>query len=187
VTAPWSIYLSDASAEVRLTTAQQVSPQQALVVAQDSYGFKATWSGTQKSALRIAGRSADYRAQATQGVQVEFRFRIEQPPTQQVRVGIRCIAPYERHPSPASSEPIKDAALCATSDGAMLDLTHSFAAAPIGVWRTLSYPLSCFTAHGADLSNLEAPFEIESAGAFSLTIAEARLVQRNGAASCDAR
>jgi hypothetical protein len=67
----------------------------------------------------------------------------------------------------------------------MLDQTQAFQAAPVGAWRTLSYPLSCFSARGADLSNVEAPFAIESAGRFALTISEVRLVQRKGATRCE--
>lgn len=188
VTAPWSIYLSDASAEVRLTTARQESPQRGLMVAQDPAGGIATWSGPQHAMLRIAGRQADFRPQAAQGIEVELRFRVEERPTDRVRIGIRCVAPYLRHPAstPASgSEPPMNAALCATAGGAMLDQTQAFQAAPVGAWRTLSYPLSCFSARGADLSNVEAPFAIESDGRFALTISEVRLVQRKRATRCE--
>jgi beta-glucosidase len=66
----------------------------------------------------------------------------------------------------------------------MLDLTRAFQDAPKGQWTTLSYSLSCFSAHNADLSNLAAPFAIATDGQFSLTIADIRLISRHGAAHC---
>ena len=189
VTAPWSIYLSDASAEVRLTTSQQVSPQGALTLTQTAAGSTAAWNGPQPAMVRIAGRQSDFRPQAARGERLEWRFRVDERPAQRVRVGVRCVAPYARHPAnlPASAgEPAQDAALCAQATGAMLDLTQAFQSAPAGVWTTLSFSLSCFTVRGADLSNLAAPFAIETTGRFKLTIADVRLVPRHGAAHCGA-
>jgi len=187
VTAPWSIYLSDASAEVRLTTTHQDSPQGGLMVAQSLAGVTATWSGPQQAMFRIAGRQADFRALAAQGTDIEVRFRVEERPADRVRIGVRCVAPYMRHPASVSAvggEPQTDAARCAIDGGAMLDLTRALASAPLGVWHTLAYSLSCFGARGADLSNVEAPLVIETAGRFALTISEVRLTQRKGPERC---
>jgi beta-glucosidase len=187
VTAPWSIYLSDASAEVRLTTAQQTSPQGAVTVSQTSAGATAAWNGPQRSIVRINGRQADFRALAAEGQQVEMRYRVDELPTGRVQIGVRCIGPYARHPtdSPVSAGgPAADATLCARAGGAMLDFTRTFQAVPAGKWTTLSYSLSCFSAHHADLSNITAPFAIETDGRFGLTIADIRLIPRHGAVHC---
>ena len=189
VTAPWSIFLSDASAEVRLTTSQQVSPQGGVTVTQTSAGSTAAWIGPQLAMVRISGRQADFRAPAAQGAQIELRFRVDERPTNPVRLGVRCAAPYARHPAQAAasaSAPASDATLCAQTGGAMLDLTSAFRNAAVGNWTTLSFSLSCFTAHGADLSNVEAPFAIETSGRLKLTIADIRLIPRHGASHCGA-
>jgi beta-glucosidase len=187
VTAPWSLFVSDASAEVRLTTSQQVSPQGALTVARDSAGVTATWNGAQSSMVRIAGRQADFRAQAARGEQVEMRFRVTQAPSGRVQLGVRCLEPYARHPATSaasSTGPVPDAALCREPGGAMLDFTRAFQQTPTGKWTTLSYSLSCFSAHHADLSNLAAPFALATDGRFSLTIADIRLIPAHGTARC---
>jgi hypothetical protein len=137
--------------------------------------------------FRIAGRQADFRGQAAQGTDIEVRFRVEERPVDRVRIGVRCMAAYLRHPASTAAvgEPAGDAAQCAVAGGAMLDVTHAFKSAPIGVWQTLSYSLSCFGARGADLSNVEAPLAIQTAGRFALTISEVRLMQRRGPEHCE--
>jgi beta-glucosidase len=67
----------------------------------------------------------------------------------------------------------------------MLDLTAALRLAPLGAWRTLSIPLSCLSSRGADLANVEAPFAIETAGQFSITIADVRIEQRGAREACD--
>ena len=186
VTAPWSIYLADASAEVRLTTQRQQSPERGLLVTQDTSGSTATWNGAARSLFRIAGRQSDLRPQAADGDAVEFRFRVGERPSGQVRIGLVCAAPYLRHPAPvaAAGQKPPHVARCGLAQGAMLDLTQRLQTAPLGEWRTMSYSLACFTTRGADLSNVEAPFAIETAARFSLTIADVRLVEHRGPLRC---
>jgi beta-glucosidase len=184
VTAPWSIYLADSSAEVRLTTTRQASPLQGLEVAQSAAGLQASWDGRQPSLLRIAGRQADWRARAAAGVAVELRYRVDEPPSGAVRFGVTCMAPYQRHPAQAQALSLS-AAHCGTDQGALLDLTSTLQAAPLGQWRSLQFSLACFAATGADLSNLEAPFAVATAGRLKLTIAEVRLVPVKGPPRCE--
>jgi beta-glucosidase len=65
--------------------------------------------------------------------------------------------------------------LCKTPFGALLDVTSVFKGAAVGTWNTLSLPLSCLQQAGADLSAVEAPFVLTSAGRLNLTLAEVRL------------
>jgi beta-glucosidase len=160
VTAPWSIFVADAGAEVHLTTARQESPQGAVVVASAPGGGTVVWSGAHRGLFTISGRAGDLRPQAGNEVAIDVRYRIDRVPTQRVKVGLRCTEP-----------------LCGTSGGAMLDATQVFINAPPGDWRTLSIPLSCFTAAGADLARVVVPFAIETSGKFGLTISEVRLAQ----------
>jgi len=190
VTAPWSIYLADAGlgagAEVRLTTASQESPLRGLVVSQDSSGVTARWSGAAPTIFRIAGRASDYRPLANANTAVEFRYLVEQAPTGPVLIGVRCIPPYLRHPPAGSGigTTSPSAWKCGTERGAVMDLTSTLKSAPLNAWRTYSFSLACLAARGADLSNVEAPFAIATAGQLALTISEVRLVQEQAPPLC---
>jgi beta-glucosidase len=168
IVAPWSIFVADETAEVHLTTARQASPQGAVVAESNSEGVRATWNG-QTGMLRISGRAGDLRSQADQGVSLELRYRIDHSPDRRVTMGMRCTEP-----------------LCGTRAGAMLDVTRALKAARPGEWQTLSIPLSCVKAAGADLSSVEVPFAVESSGRLAVTISELRLSQ-NAAAKAQAR
>jgi beta-glucosidase len=161
VTAPWSIFVADDTAEVHLTTERQASPRGAVQVQSDPDGSAAVWSGAQSGLLTMSGRASDMRPQAGKGVSLDVRYRVERTPTERVKLGLRCTEP-----------------LCGTPGGAMLDVTQVFKSAQPGNWRTLSIPLSCFSAAGADLASVVAPFALETAGSFGLTISDVSLAQR---------
>ena len=160
VTAPWSIFVADDLAEVHLTTARQDSPRGAVTASITADGSAAEWSGTESGLFKISGRAADLRAPAGQGAAVTLRYRVDRAPERSVMLGLRCTTP-----------------LCGIPGGAMLDVTRVLANSRPGQWRTLSIPLSCFAATGADLANVEVPLAIETSGRFALTIAEATLAQ----------
>jgi beta-glucosidase len=166
VTAPWSVFVADAGVEVHLTTARQESPGGGVAAVAAGDGSTAVWSGTQSGLYKISGRAADLRPQAEQGVALELRYRVDRAPERNVALGLRCTDP-----------------LCGIPRGAMLDVTREFKNSQPGDWRTLSIPLSCFTAAGADLAGVEVPLAIETSGRFSLTISEAGLVRRNSSAA----
>jgi beta-glucosidase len=161
VTAPWSIFVADGGAEVHLTTMRQESPQRRVVAALVPDGSSILWAGTSSALFIISGRPGDLRPQAKQGVVLDLRYRIDRPPDQEVKIGLRCSEPF-----------------CATRAGAMLDVTRAFENSPPGEWRTLSIPLSCFTDAGADLARVEAPFAVETQGHFGLTISEVSLAPK---------
>jgi beta-glucosidase len=161
VVAPWSIFVADDDAEVHLTTARQESPQGTVVVASEPEGSTVVWAGTQSGMFSISGRAGDMRAQAAQGLAIDVRYRVDRAPTQRVKIGLRCTEP-----------------LCGTQGGAMLDVTQVLRSAQPGNWRTLSIPLSCFTAAGADLAKVVVPFAVETSGPFGLTISDVRLAPR---------
>jgi beta-glucosidase len=164
VTAPWSIFVADDSAEVHLTTLHQASPQDAIAVslAADDTGIaKGTWTGKGLGIWRFSGRAVDLRAPAKQGMVLKLRYRVDRSPDKAVMVGMRCAQ-----------------ALCGSPSGAMLDLTGDFKSAPPGAWRWLSIPLSRLSA-GADLKEVVIPLAIETSGRFALSISEARLAPRS--------
>jgi beta-glucosidase len=161
VIAPWSIFVADDSAEVHLTTMRQESPRGAVVAAAEADGSAIVWAGTQNGVFMISGRESDMRAQAGQGVALDLRYRVDRLPDQSVKIGMRCTEP-----------------LCGSGGGAMLDVTRIFKKAKPGNWRTLSIPLSCFTAMGANLAGVAVPFAVETSGHFGLTISEVSLAQK---------
>jgi beta-glucosidase len=169
VTAPWSIFVADDTAEVHLTTARQESPRGAVVAEAEAAGVRAAWAGTQSGMLRISGRASDMRAQAEQGVALELRYRVDRAPEKPVAVGLRCAEP-----------------LCGARGGATLDVTRIFKNSALGEWRNLSIPLSCFSAAGADLADVVVPFAVETSGSFAVTISEISLQQETSktAAAC---
>ena len=160
-TAPWSVFVADDGAEVHLTTSRQKSPEGAVAVALEPRGSAAVWAGTQSGTLMISGRASDMRPQAAKGGVLELHYRVDRAPERPVKIGVRCAEPK-----------------CGTRDGAVLDVTQVFKDAPSGAWRTLSIPLSCFVAAGADLSRVPVPFAVETSGRFGLTISEVSLAQR---------
>jgi beta-glucosidase len=164
VTAPWSLFVADGGAEVHFTTARQESPSGAVVAMADPAGVSAVWAG-ETGMIRISGRASDLRRQAGLGTTLDVRYRVDRAPARSVKIGMRCAEP-----------------LCGTRGGAMLDVTRLFANSRQGTWRTLTIPLSCFTAAAADLSNVDVPFAVEASGGFGLTISEVSLTKRSSAA-----
>jgi beta-glucosidase len=160
VTAPWSVFVADQSDEVHLTTTRQESPRGAVSAAIGGDGIEAVWTGTQSGVFRISGRADDLRPQAAKGTALELRYRVDHAPDKNVALGLSCVQP-----------------LCGTPAGAMRDVTQVFKRAPQGQWQTLSIPLACYTAAGADLGNVVIPFALETSGRLGVTISEVRLVQ----------
>jgi beta-glucosidase len=168
VTAPWSIYVGDALADVRLTTTRQPSPAGAVTI--DLVGGKPglariTWTGTGTGAAKITGRATDLRPFAWGGSAVSFRYRIDQAPTAPVTIELGC------------------GKACRGS----VDISKQLRAAPAGHWQILNIALSCFATEGADLSAIDMPFAIASSGRFSLTLSEVKLVPGAGASSCGSK
>jgi len=158
VTAPWSLFVADSGAEVRVTTVRQQSPHGALAIELEPEGAAATWSGSQQASLIISGRASDLDLQASQGGTIDLRYRVDRSPKHMVNIAMHCAQ-----------------ALCGTAAGASLDVTKAFASVPLGAWQNLSVPLSCWAAAGARLRNVDAPFSVTTAGRFGVTIAAVRI------------
>jgi beta-glucosidase len=155
VIAPWSIFVSDGTDEIHLTTLRQPSPHGAVTVELTGDAIaQAKWTGTDEGTLRFSGRAADLRSAAAQGASIELRYRVDGPPTQNVKLG-------------ASLNPT-------------LDLTHSFKDSKPGEWREMSIPLSCLAGRGTDLKEVAIPLAIETSGRFALSISDIRLAPKGG-------
>jgi beta-glucosidase len=164
VTAPWSLFVADKLAQVRVTANQQVSPSGTVRVALAT-GLTVAWSGSGPGDFWIGGRPVDLRAAARHGDVVQARFRIEQPPAGSVRVGVRC--------SPTSQAAETG---CGMGGGAMLDATQALTSARRGGWATLSVPLVCFADRAAGLSSVAAPFALRTEGKLALIFTDVHLV-----------
>ncbi len=67
-----------------------------------------------------------------------------------------------------------------------LDVTPP-AGSPTGQWASVKIPLKCFQAAGTDVTKVTAPFELISAGAFQVSIAEVKLTADPAGAVCPAK
>jgi len=169
VTAPWSIYVSDPSAEVRLTMQSQVSPAGAVTAQLSGQSIQATWSGQGPGVFRIGGRATNLARAAADNQMLNLHYRVEQPPQKPVILSIRC-EPAER---------------CGLAPNSGLNLTETFRSAGTGTWKTLTVPLICLKKLGATLSSVTAPMALESDGAFGISFDDIRITRQNGgAASC---
>jgi beta-glucosidase len=168
VTAPWSIYVSDASAEVRLTMQSQASPAGAVTARVSSQGVQAVWSGKAPGEFRIGGRAVSLVTAGPGRQALQLHYRVEEKPRQPVIFSLRC----------------DTNARCGIPSGKGLDLSESFRAAGSGAWQTLTLPLSCLQRLGATLTAVSAPLALESAGPFAVSFADIRIVRQSGAPSC---
>jgi beta-glucosidase len=168
VTAPWSIYVSDAAAEVRLTLQSQVSPAGAVTAQLSEQGVEAVWTGKAPGEFRIGGRAIGLHKAAADDQVLKIHYRVTQPPQQPVIFGMRC-------------EP---AARCGMTANTGLDLTEAFRSAGPGTWKTLTVPLVCLKKLGATLSAVSAPLALESAGPFAVSFDDIRIVRQADASAC---
>jgi beta-glucosidase len=162
-TAPWSLFVADKLAQVRVTGARQSSPSGAVRVALLDSQFTVAWSGSGRGDFWIGGRPIDLRAAARRGDVVQARFRLAQPPAGTVRAGVRCA------PTSQAAE-----TGCGAPGGAMLDVTQALTSARGGS-ATLSVPLACFLDRGADLASVAAAFALRTEGELAVSFSDIRL------------
>jgi beta-glucosidase len=153
VTTPWSIYVEDAQASVRLTTSIQASPMGAVDVALNDAGVEAIWSGNGTGTLRFSGRGIDLRKRAAAGGVVSIRYRVDHAPSAAIELFISC----------------------GRQCRAPINATDRIAAGGPGQWQTLEIALACFKAKGGDLSDVETPFALTTYGSLGLTFSEIKL------------
>jgi beta-glucosidase len=186
VTAPWSVFLADDLASVRLTLPQQTSPAGFLLVQQSPEGLTAQWSAGYRATLDVFGRAADLRQPAAEGLSLVLRYQVLQAPSDVVRLGVLCSSPYLRHPpEPDATTAAADrrAVRCGTASGALVDITTALERASAPGWHKLVLPLRCLSQQGADLSNVDTPLALTTAGALTLAINDLRL-ERTAVQDC---
>ena len=181
VIAPWSVFVEDPIAPVRLTMKSQASPGATLTTTLTTAGLQAVWSGKAIGELRIGGRAQDLRARTQSGTALIVRYRLVQPPTSAVTLGMRCEAPYGTRPPLDTTTPPIDWRLCGSRTGVGVDITASLRGAPLNTWQNLTIPLHCMADDKSDLRNVNAPLAIATAGTLSLEFEAVRLAVTEGA------
>ena len=73
---------------------------------------------------------------------------------------------------------------CGKDCAGSVDISKPLTAAPIGHWQVLDIPLACFAGEGTDLSAIDQPFALVSAGQLGLTLSEVKLVPAPGEIDC---
>jgi beta-glucosidase len=173
VRAPWSIYVADPVAEVRLTTQSQTSPESAVTVELQSPGVQVHWSGKGKGEFRIGGRAV--RLPSGPGQALRLHYRVEEKPRQQVILSMRC----------ETSEPVSaDIKRCGVTDGQGVDLTGTFRSAATGSWKTLTVPLGCLRHEKSPAVRVNAPLALESSGEFGVEFDDIRWVRDPASSAC---
>jgi len=181
VTAPWSVYVQDAIAEVRLTTPAQKSPSGAIEVSLDAQELSTHW--TDAAVLRVAGRPVDLRKEAANGEALTIRLRVEARPAGVVMAGIRCSKPFGAE-LPSVELPDQSWLNCKAPAPPAYDVTAVLSEAKPGSVVTLTLPLHCFADRGADLSAVEAPFAMSARAALSIKVTEVRLGRPPAPVNC---
>jgi len=187
VYAPWSLYVSDATAGVRLTTREQATPGGTVGAALADGNVRATWNGSGDAMLTIGGRSTDLSGLAEHGGALRLRLRVDAAPTGAVRLGIRCGAPFGAEVPADGSRTRLSATVWSHCRGPVeptFDVTSELTAKPVGEWTVLSVPLSCFAGKGADLTAVGTPFVVSSGARMRLTIADVRITHAGTQTAC---
>lgn len=162
-TAPWSVFVADELATVRVTGASQASPRGALAVTLDGTALKVDWSGSGSGVFWIGGRPIDLRAAAAAGNVIEARLRVETNAAGRVLLGLRC----------ASGSQAEESG-CGKRGAATVDLTRLLASVSAGSSATLTVPLACFLRAGSALASVAGPFELRAEGKLSLSLTDIR-------------
>lgn len=164
VTPPWSLALEDSGGQTRVGNEASVASPRGGVrmtvvddLAQES-GRRFAFSDAGGQAL-IWGGPVDLSRQANGEMALSFRYRVDQRPQDRLTLGL---------------------------GQATLDVTELFGAAPPGEWRTIKVRLSCFRDAGADLSAVERPFQLATAGAAAVSVSEIRLASNESDTVCPA-
>ncbi len=165
VVAPWSIYVNDPVAELRMTLPAASSPGGGVDTALIPDGVALHWSGHALAAWRIGGRPENLADPGPQQPAISLRYRVDRPPTAPMQMGL----------------------LCGPQCGAWIDVSRAMAAEPPAAgagWRQLDVPLACFARRGAHLQEVETPFALRTAGQATITIRSVQLSRTALAAPC---
>ncbi|WP_374275193.1 exo 1,3/1,4-beta-D-glucan glucohydrolase [Brevundimonas sp.] len=161
--APWSLMLRDGGGELKLgEEAVGRSPRGGVSARPvDGTGQETavalSFAGDGPARVAIASAPIDLTRQTNGEMALSFRYRVDQAPTDAVRLGV---------------------------GAGVIDITPRLSGAPAGEWGELKVRLSCFRDAGADVSAIDTPFLLETEGALGLSIEDVRLASNEGDAAC---
>ena len=163
--APWALMLDDAGGQNKPGSVQTAtSPRGGVAVrpvddlAQES-GQQFAFAGTGAASAKIWGTPIDVTRQANGEMALSFRYRVDVAPNGPVALSF--------------------------GQGSV-DVTRLFTSAPQGEWQTVKMRLSCFRDAGGDLSAVDTPFQIATAGSLTVSVSEIALAANEGDAGCPA-
>ena len=162
VIAPWSVYINDDTAQVRLTGREQRSPDGAVQAVLQDNAITASWSGHGGGTWWIGDTQIDLAAKAKAGAALRLTYRTLQAPAARMQLGMQC----------------------GDGCGGWVDVTGKLGA-PAADWQSLTVPLACFASHGADLRRIIVPFALRTTGRASLAIREISVVAGLAQQGCE--
>jgi beta-glucosidase len=123
------------------------------------------WSGGGRaSASLMLATPADLSRETNGALAIELDVRVDTVPA-----GEAAIVLYAR----------------GSRDGAAVDVSAALTAAKGTGWQTISVPLSCFAGKGADMTKVEIPFSLRTAGTLDVAISRIALGSSNvGVVAC---
>ncbi len=168
--APWTLYVEDENGRVAVDSGgATTSKSENLVVRaidRDAQEDARTliWSGQAVArALIRAEEPIDLRRESNGEMALGRDLRVDQ----------------------AASAPVTLAMGCGEGCSGRLDVGAPLAGLPVGEWTSLRFRLSCFAAVGADMSKIDTPLFLETAGTLGISASAVKLVSAaEGNADC---
>ena len=128
------------------------------IAQEDSVRLRWTGAGPAVAAI-VMGEAEDLSRQSNGELALEIELRVDTPPTADVSLGMGC------------------GAQCAGGFPLAPMLT---AAAKTGKWTRIAVPLSCFARAGVDMTRVETPLSLATAGKLEIVISSAKIVSPTG-------
>ena len=158
---PWRLYLGSSTnwmvpvqGDVTTSHKSKVVTVSRINEGEDKGAIQAVWKNGLGQVYWQQDGPRDYRELAEQDAAVSIVMRVDKAPKKSVDFKMDCGYP------------------CAGS----LNLTKLFKSVPEDQWFRISMKLSCFEAAGANMQNIIAPLVVATKGAFSMSIADVRLM-----------
>lgn len=165
----WSVTLAEAGqSKVRVLGSVATTASKGLGVSgvdrraqEDARRFAWTGAGTVEARIE-ASRPIDLSRESNGELSLTVEYRIDAKPT----------------------GPVSLAMISGDTTKAVVPVTGIFSAASVGQWQTVAVPLRCFAGKGANMTQITAPFVVETAGALTLSISDVRIDSVGSAIKC---
>jgi beta-glucosidase len=157
--APWSLRVSNGADSTRITTTpvEAIGGRVKITAVDDTVQEGArrfVFSGDGPATIQISSEgSADLSREANGDVMLLVRLRRDADAPKDLKLGVSC------------------GAGCAGA----LDFAATLEGVPAGKWTTVGVPLKCFVKAGADVSKVNEPLSITSAGKLDLSLSQVKL------------